>query len=55
MASQSTKDLQAARRTVSFNPDALNRLLNEGSRGSEMRARVARIISEDGAFDKSKK
>ncbi|SCV72991.1 BQ2448_6916 [Microbotryum intermedium] len=53
--SQTTQDLTEARSRMTFDPTILNKVLNEGSRDSEMRARVAKIVSEDGAFDKSKK
>lgn len=53
--SRSTQDLAAARATASFAPAKLNKLLNEGSRDTEMRQRINEVMRTDPAFDKSKR
>ncbi|GAA5888817.1 hypothetical protein JCM5296_005002 [Sporobolomyces johnsonii] len=49
---QTTLDIQAARKTASFDPSVVNKVLNAGSRDAEMRQRIARIVAEERAFDK---
>lgn len=47
--SKSTLDLQAARKTASFDSDELNRLLNEGSRDPEVSSRAVVLrVGTDG-------
>lgn len=55
MPSQSTIDLQNARKTISFDPQALNKLLNAGSRDGEMRKRIVQVLEADEVFDKGKR
>jgi hypothetical protein len=55
MSSHSTTDLQNARKTVSFDPNALNKLLNAGSRDGEMRKRVVEVLESERVFDKGKR
>lgn len=53
--SRSTVDLTAARARLSFSPDLVNKLLNEGSRDIDMRQAVTKVISSDPLFAKSKR
>ncbi|GAA5989874.1 hypothetical protein JCM10908_002357 [Rhodotorula pacifica] len=53
--SQTTQDIQAARRQASFGPDALNRVLSAGSRDQTLRRRVVDVLSKDARFDKTPK
>lgn len=55
MPPQSKDDLAAARKKATFDPAALTRLLNEGSRDGEMRVRIAKVLESESAFDKSKR
>lgn len=55
MPSRSTIDLQNARKSVSFDPRVLNKLLNEGSRDGEMRKRVVEVLESERVFDKGKR
>lgn len=49
----STIDLETARSKSKFQPKTINSLLNEGSRNSEMRNKVAQIVRNDIQLSKS--
>ncbi|GAA5903142.1 uncharacterized protein JCM6883_002709 [Sporobolomyces salmoneus] len=51
---QSTKDIQAARKTATFDSAVANAVLNSGRRDVETQKRIAKLLSEDPAFDKKK-
>ncbi|GAA5987487.1 hypothetical protein JCM5350_003098 [Sporobolomyces pararoseus] len=51
---QSTKDIEAARKTATFDPAVANSVLNAGRRDVETQKRIAKLLSEDPAFDKTK-
>ncbi|GAA5955639.1 hypothetical protein JCM3765_001809 [Sporobolomyces pararoseus] len=51
---QTTKDIEAARKTATFDPTVANTVLNAGRRDVETQKRIAKLLSEDPAFDKTK-
>jgi acyl-CoA oxidase len=51
---QSTQDIGAARKRASFDPVVANSVLNAGRRDVETQKRIAKLLSEDPAFDKTK-
>jgi len=52
---QSTKDIEAARQSATFNPQVANAVLNQGRRDVETQKRIAKLLSEEVAFDKRKR
>ncbi|GJN93945.1 hypothetical protein Rhopal_007004-T1 [Rhodotorula paludigena] len=52
MPPQSTLDIQAARARASFDPDALHRVLLNGSKDPAMRRRITEILEQNPSFDK---
>ncbi|GAA5824781.1 hypothetical protein JCM5353_004441 [Sporobolomyces roseus] len=51
---QSTEDIDAARQSATFNPQVANAVLNQGRRDVETQKRIAKLLSEEVAFDKRK-
>lgn len=52
MPPQSTLDIQASRARASFDPDALHRVLLNGSKDPAMRRRITEILEQNPSFDK---
>ena len=50
---QSTIDLTAARSNLKFSSVAINKILNEGSRDSEMRSKISQLMRNDPGFAKA--